>query len=43
MNPFINRLLNTLSMMAQTKLRAGKPKLKEDELAHGDISGLIGR
>ena len=41
-NPFINGLLNTLSMMAQTDLRAGKPKLKDDELARGDISGLIG-
>ncbi len=41
-NPFINGLLNTLSMMAQTELRSGKPKLKDDELARGDISGVIG-
>ncbi|HAB78804.1 MAG TPA: chemotaxis protein CheX, partial [Glaciecola sp.] len=32
-NPFINGLLNTLSMMAQTELRAGKPKLKDDAVA----------
>jgi chemotaxis protein CheX len=41
-NPFINGLLNTLSMMAQTELRAGKPKLKDDAVARGDVSGVIG-
>jgi len=41
-NPFINGLLNTLSMMAQTELRAGKPKWKDDAVARGDVSGIIG-
>ena len=28
--------------MAQTELKPGKPSLKKDELARGDVSGLIG-
>lgn len=41
-NPFIAGLLNVMETMAQTKLTPGKPKRKEDEVAKGDISGLIG-
>lgn len=29
-------------MMAQTELRAGKPKWKDDAVARGDVSGIIG-
>ena len=29
-------------MMAQTELRAGKPKWKDDAVARGDVSGVIG-
>lgn len=41
-NPFLLSLLNVLSTMAQLELRPGKPKRKMDELARGDVSGLIG-
>lgn len=41
-NPFISALLNVLKTMAQTELRPGKPKKKTDEVARGDVSGLIG-
>lgn len=41
-NPFINALINVLQMMAQTELKPGKPKKKGDDVARGDVSGLIG-
>jgi len=41
-NPFLTSLVNVLSMMAQTQLIAEKPRLKKDEIALGDVSGMIG-
>lgn len=41
-NPFIAALVNVLQTMAQTELKPGKPKKKTDEVARGDVSGLIG-
>lgn len=41
-NPFITSLVNVLATMAQTDLKAGKPNKKSDEVARGDVSGLIG-
>ncbi len=41
-NPFLTSLMNVLSTMATLDLKPGKPKLKKDELARGDVSGLIG-
>ncbi|NCP65554.1 MAG: chemotaxis protein CheX [Paraglaciecola sp.] len=41
-NPFITALLNVFSTMAQTELTPGKPQKKNDDVAGGDISGLIG-
>ena len=41
-NPFLASLLNVLKTMAQLDLTPGKPKLKKDEIARGDVSGLIG-
>ena len=41
-NPFISSLLNVLSTMAQTNLKPGKPQKKKNEVAKGDVSGLIG-
>lgn len=41
-NPFISALLNVLKTMAQTELTPGKPKKKKDDVAKGDVSGLIG-
>ena len=41
-NPFINATLNVLETMAFTKAEAGKPYLKKDDVAQGDVSGVIG-
>jgi len=41
-NPFLSSLMNVLSTMAQTQLKPGKPRIKTDEIACGDVSGLIG-
>jgi len=41
-NPFINATLNVLGTMAFVKAGAGKPYLKKDDFAQGDVSGVIG-
>lgn len=41
-NPFINATLTVLQTMAFIKAQAGKPYLKKDDLARGDVSGIIG-
>jgi len=41
-NPFITSLLNVLNTMAQVELTPGKPRLKKDDKAKGDISGIMG-
>jgi len=41
-NPFLKATLNVLEMMAFVKPVAGKPYLKKDKVASGDISGIIG-
>ena len=41
-NPFINATLHVLNTMAFTKAEAGKPFLKKDKVARGDVSGVIG-
>ena len=41
-NPFIEATLNVLETMAFTEADAGKPFLKKDLVAHGDVSGIIG-
>ena len=41
-NPFINATLNVLSTMAFVKPTAGKPYLKKDNIAQGDVTGVIG-
>ena len=41
-NPFLDSLMNVLATMASTQLIPGKPLLKRNEVAHGDVSGLIG-
>ncbi len=40
--PFLVSLLQVISTMAQLELKAGAPRKKNDELARGDVSGLIG-
>ncbi|WP_018692006.1 chemotaxis protein CheX [Algicola sagamiensis] len=41
-NPFLVSLQNVLKTMAHVDLAPGKPRLKKDEIARGDVSGLIG-
>jgi len=41
-NPFINATLKVLETMAFVKAKAGKPFLKKDNTARGDVSGIIG-
>ncbi|ABX47926.1 CheC domain protein [Shewanella baltica OS195] len=41
-NPFLQSLLNVVSTMASMDLTPGKPQIKSDNLAKGDVSGLIG-
>ncbi|RUO30404.1 chemotaxis protein CheX [Aliidiomarina soli] len=41
-NPFLTAVQNVLSMMAQIELKPGKPQIKKDDVARGDVSGLIG-
>ncbi|MDP4536276.1 chemotaxis protein CheX [Alkalimonas collagenimarina] len=41
-NPFLSSLVNVLATMANTTITPGQPRLKKDEVARGDVSGLIG-
>jgi chemotaxis protein CheX len=40
--PFLDALKETMSLMAQTEIKAHSPKIKTTAIAHGDISALIG-
>ena len=40
-NPFIEATLNILETTASTRAVAGKPYLKKDPMARGDITGMI--
>ncbi|HIF9399210.1 TPA: chemotaxis protein CheX [Photobacterium damselae] len=41
-NPFLASLLNVVQTMTTMELSPQKPRLKKDEIARGDVSGLIG-
>ncbi len=41
-NPFLNATVNVIETMAFVKCKAGKPYLKKDDRAHGDVTGIIG-
>jgi chemotaxis protein CheX len=41
-NPFINATINVLETMAFVKAKSGKPFLKKDDTARGDVTGVIG-
>ncbi len=41
-NPFIYATVNVLETMASTRDEAGKPYLKKDQVARGDVSGVMG-
>lgn len=41
-NPFLTSLINVLTTMANLTLTPKKPRIKQNEVAKGDVSGLIG-
>ena len=41
-NPFLSGTMNVLKTMAFVEVRPGKPFLKKDHVAHGDVTGIIG-
>ncbi len=41
-NPFIDATIHVLSSMAFTHAHVGKPYLKKDNLAKGDVTGIVG-
>jgi len=41
-NPFIESTIHVLKTMAFTTAKVGKPYLKKNEVATGDVSGVIG-
>ena len=41
-NPFLEAAMNVLSTMANISSKLGKPALREESGAEGDISGIIG-
>jgi chemotaxis protein CheX len=41
-NPFVEATLHVLKTVAHTEVSSGKPFLKKDKVARGDVTGLIG-
>ena len=41
-NPFLSGTMNVLKTMAFVEVRPGKPFLKKDHVAQGDVTGIIG-
>lgn len=41
-NPFIDATIHVLSSLAFTEAHVGKPYLKRDAVAQGDVSGIVG-
>lgn len=41
-NPFLNSMSNVLTTMAMLEPKAGKAVVKEDDVAAGDVTGIIG-
>ncbi len=41
-NPFLEAAINVLKTMAMVEPKPGKAFLKKDQVAHGDITGIIG-
>jgi chemotaxis protein CheX len=41
-NPFIDATIHVLSSLAFTDAHVGKPFLKKDNVAQGDVSGVVG-
>ncbi len=41
-NPFLVSILNVLKTMARLEAHPGNPTIKKDEVAQGDVTGIIG-
>lgn len=41
-NPFISATMHVLKTLASTEVETGKPFLKKDNIARGDVTGIIG-
>lgn len=41
-NPFLHATKNVLETMCQTSVQSKKPKLKNDTLSYGEVTGIIG-
>jgi chemotaxis protein CheX len=41
-NPFLTSTINVLTTMASTEVKSGKPFLKTDRSAKGDVTGIMG-
>lgn len=41
-NPFLEAIHDVLNTMAQLEVRPGRPMIKQDDVAQGDVTGLIG-
>lgn len=41
-NPFLAATIEVIKTMAFTDIKAGKPFVKKDKIAKGDVSGIIG-
>ncbi len=41
-NPFVTSIINVLSVMAMIEAKASTPAIKSDEVARGDVTGLLG-
>ena len=41
-NPFLAAATNVLETMAQTKVKALKPRLKDEPVTYGEVTGIIG-
>jgi chemotaxis protein CheX len=41
-NPFLDSIVNVLETMANVKAVPGKPQRKDEDIANGDVTGIIG-
>ena len=41
-NPFLESIINVLETMANVKAVPGKPQRKDEDISHGDVTGVIG-
>ena len=41
-NPFLSAIMNVLSTMAMMDVSPGTPSVKKDQVACGDVTGIIG-